>query len=72
MWNLNKKMKRGREGKMSRRTRNSGIEESKIDGFRVVNGLLTIALFFLFLYILHLSSSDVVLKEGIYNYRQKF
>ena len=29
---------------MSRRTRNSGIEESKIDGFRVVNGLLTIAL----------------------------
>ena len=37
-------MKRGREGKMSRRTRNSGIEESKIDGFRVVNGLLTIAL----------------------------
>ena len=35
-------MKRGREGKMSRRTRNSGIEE--IDGFRVVNGLLTIAL----------------------------
>ena len=37
-------MKRGREGKMSRRTRNSGVEESKLDGFRVVNGLLTIAL----------------------------
>ena len=29
---------------MSRRTRNSGVEESKLDGFRVVNGLLTIAL----------------------------